>query len=600
MSEEPRPTPAGDIATIRRLRPLFALLTARHRILLAAAVTAAACHQILVLASGAVSAWLVGQALGQADAETLRRGLLVLAVLVPFAALTPLAESYLAHVAAFEVLAIMRSRVFEAFERLAPAYLLTRRSGDLGATISDDVEQLELFYAHTLAPLAVACITPLTAIVVLGFFHWLLSVVLLVTVVLLVVLSSWSRRGALGQGDELRSATAELSAQASGAIHGLRELVIFGAGEIQKERIAEAGLRLRRAKTAHARRSSNERSVADALTVAGLLGVLAASAWLVASGRLDVGWSPVAVVIALTSLTPVLAVADVARDLNVVAASAARIDEVLRAEPAVSDLVATPPAGPIVPEVEFERVDFRYEAGEGATVHDLTFTVHAGQTVAIVGHSGAGKSTCAHLLMRLWDADCGIIRIGGHDIRDFPQENLRDLVTVVPQDAYLFAIPVADNIRLSRPGASDEEIRVAARAALADDFIAALPNGYATTPGEMGTKLSGGQRQRIALARAMLKDSPILVLDESVSNLDTISEEEVNTALMAARRGRTTIIIAHRLSTIRRADRIIVLAGGTVAQIGTHDELIARPGVYRDLVGAQLIGGARKGNDSPL
>ena len=141
---------------------------------------------------------------------------------------------------------------------------------------------------------------------------------------------------------------------------------------------------------------------------------------------------------------------------------------------------------------------------------------------------------------------------------------------------------------------------MAARAALADDFIAALLNGYATTPGEMGTKLSGGQRQRIALARAMLKDSPILVLDESVSNLDTISEEEVNTALMAARRGRTTIIIAHRLSTIRRADRIIVLAGGTVAQIGTHDELIARLGVYRDLVGAQLIGGARKGNDSPL
>lgn len=580
---------AEDLSTIRQLTPLFALLTTRHRVLLAFAVGTAILHQILVLASGMVSAWLVSMAFSGAPADSLWNGLIALIILVPFAALSPLVESYLAHVAAFEILAIMRSRVFEAFERLAPAYLLTKRTGDLGATITDDVEQLELFYAHTLSPLIVACTTPLIGIVVIGFFHWSLSLVLLITIALLIGVSSYSRQGALTQGIELRAATGELSAQASGAIQGLRELLTFGAGDIQKKHVAKADSRLHQAKTAHVLRSSNERSIADALTVVGVMGILLTSAWLVVNGQLSATWSPVATIIAMTSLVPVFDVAAVVRDLNLVAASAARIDEVLQAEPKVTELATTSPAETITPSVAFEHVDFHYEEGEGTTVHDVTFMINPGETVAIVGRSGVGKSTCVHLLMRLWDVNTGAIRVGGYDIREFPLEQLRDVVTVLPQDAYIFATSIKENIRVSCPQASDEAVQQAAKAALADEFISSLPEGYDTIPGERGASLSGGQRQRIALARALLKNPPILVLDEAVSNLDTISESEVNAALMNARKGQTTIIIAHRLSTIRQADRIIVLANGTVSQIGTHNELVNTPGEYQALVKSQLL-----------
>jgi len=582
------PEAGVDAGLVRRLRPLLRLLGPRHRSLVGAAVAVGIVHHLLVLASAATGAWLVGRALAGADAADLGAGLAVLAALVVPTALTPLLESYLNHVAAFEVLADLRTRVYEAFERLAPAYLLERRSGDLGATVSDDVEQLELFYAHTLTPLAVAVAAPVAALAGLSWFHWSLPLVLAPPLVLLATVPSWLRRRAQAQGTELRGHLAELSAEAAGAVAGLRELVTFGAGDRQRARIADLDDRLLATKVAHARRSGLEHAIVDVLTVAGLIAVLVTAALLVTGGALDPALAPVAVVMALTTFTPVIAVTDVARDLNVVSASADRIAEVLAATPSVTDLVAEPPPGPIEPRVRFDQVSFRYGPGLPDAVTGVSLTIEPGETVALVGASGAGKSTCANLLLRLWDVDAGAITIGGHDLRAFPQEALRELITLVPQDVYLFATSIRDNIRLGRPGATDEEVEAAAAAALADEFIAGLPDGYDTVPGEMGAQLSGGQRQRIAIARALLKDAPVLVLDEAVSNLDTVSESEVGEAMARARSGRTTLVIAHRLSTIRAADRIVVLAGGRVAETGTHDELVARDGAYTALVRSQL------------
>jgi len=217
-------------------------------------------------------------------------------------------------------------------------------------------------------------------------------------------------------------------------------------------------------------------------------------------------------------------------------------------------------------------------------LQDASFTLEPGETVALVGRSGAGKTTCANLLLRFWEVEDGAIRIGAHDIRTLPLATLRRLVTVVPQDVYLFNGTIADNIRLGRPDATPAEIERAARLAQAHSFIAALPQGYDTPCGERGTRLSGGQRQRIAIARAFLRDAPILILDEAVSNLDTENEMALQSALNEIRRGRTVMIIAHRPSTIRSAERILMLEHGRIAEEGTDAALMAKNGAYAALL----------------
>jgi ATP-binding cassette subfamily C protein CydCD len=238
--------------------------------------------------------------------------------------------------------------------------------------------------------------------------------------------------------------------------------------------------------------------------------------------------------------------------------------------------------------VAFESVTFRYAPTEPPALDNVSIEIGAGQTVALVGRSGAGKTTAAHLLLRFWDPQSGRITIDGHDIKDFELDDLRRHVALVAQDTYLFNTTLWENLKLGRPEATDAEVRAAAGVANVEEFAQALPDGYETLVGERGLQLSGGQRQRVAIARALLKDAPVLVLDEATSHLDAVNEAEVRAALDRLMAGRTTLVIAHRLSTIRNADQIVVLDGGRVAERGTHAELLALDGLYSHLIASQL------------
>ena len=241
--------------------------------------------------------------------------------------------------------------------------------------------------------------------------------------------------------------------------------------------------------------------------------------------------------------------------------------------------------------IELSDVDFVYHGANRQALSGVGFTVPAGQTVALVGPSGAGKTTIAHLLMRFWDPEDGTLRLDGHDMRDYRLDALRRHIALVAQDTYLFNDTLKANIAIARPGASDAEIDTAVAQAALGDFVAALPDGLATPVGERGMRLSGGQRQRVAIARAFLKDAPVLILDEATSHLDAINELAVRHALEALMSVRTTVVIAHRLSTVRNADVIVVLDAGRVVETGTHDTLLAKRGLYAQLVSHQLAAG---------
>jgi ABC-type multidrug transport system fused ATPase/permease subunit len=283
---------------------------------------------------------------------------------------------------------------------------------------------------------------------------------------------------------------------------------------------------------------------------------------------------------------PLWALADVSEMLERGVASLGRIREVLTAEPSVAD----PPNGVELERAEgvltLENVSFAYL--EENVLRDVTLTVPVGSSLALVGPTGAGKSTLTSLLSRFYDPQAGQIRLDGHDLRDLRLDSLRRNLSVVLQDVFLFYASIAENIRFARPDATDEEVIATAKVANAHDFIMQLPQGYNTLVGERGVKLSGGQKQRISIARAVLKDAPVLILDEATSAVDTETEAQIQQALDHLMRGRTSVVIAHRLSTIRNADQITVLDKGRVVELGRHDEITRQNGLYARLLARQV------------
>ena len=515
--------------------------------------------------------------------------LLILAAVAPLAGLLHWLESWMAHDMAYRLLAEMRIALFAKLDALAPAYLLRRRTGDLVGLATQDVETIEYFFAHTVAPAIVAVLVPLAVLGALAILAGPTALVLLPFLLFVGLTPAFVRRRIDRLGAAARESLGRLSAHAADTIHGMAELVAFQAIPRRREEFMRLARDYHGLRLELLRDLSVQTARLDMTASLGGLAVALTGAWLAATGRFQAAYLPLLTLLAVEAFLPVSEIANVSRQLADTFAATRRLKSVYAEPVPVTDGPASPaPPAAGGSAITFDGVGFVYPSSHRAALGRLSLEVRPGETLALVGRSGAGKTTIANLLLRFWDPTEGVIRLDGVDLRAYRLDHLRRRIALVAQDTYLFNDTLAANVRLARPEAGDDELGAAIEQAALAGFVASLPERLGTRVGERGVQLSGGQRQRVAIARAFLKNAPVLILDEATSHLDAVSEAQVRHALAALMRERTTIVIAHRLSTVRDADRIAVLDAGRLVEIGTHASLLARGGLYAELVERQL------------
>jgi ATP-binding cassette subfamily C protein CydCD len=521
--------------------------------------------------------------------------LVALGVVAPLAGGLHWVESWLAHDVAYRLLTDMRLDVFRKLDALAPAYLTRRRTGDLVGVATHDVELIEYFFAHTVTPALVAILVPLAVLVVLGSVGWPLAVVLVPFLLYTTLVPVLGRARIDRLGSRAREASGDLNAHVVDTVQGLAEIVAYGRVATWGEALRVKAQRFFDLRLPFLRDLARQTALQETATGLGGLAVITIGAWLAGEGRLDAATLPLLTLLALSAFVPLWEVAQVGRQLADTLGAARRLHAVeaepvpVRDGPGIGDAIAVNGRGVAV---ELADVRFTYPGRTRPALDGVSLRIDAGSTVAVVGPSGAGKTTIASLLLRFWDPQRGVVRLFGHDLRDYGLDDLRRRIALVAQDTYLFHDTLRANIVLARPDAVDKDVRAAVEHAALAELVDALPDGLDTIVGERGARLSGGQRQRVAIARAFLKDAPVLVLDEATSHLDAVSEAAVRQALERLSRDRTTLVIAHRLSTVRDADAIVVLDEGKVVEIGSHAALLARGGLYAHLVARQLAAGA--------
>ena len=491
---------------------------------------------------------------------------------------------------AAEVKTALRQRLYAALLALGPGYMERTRTGTVQSTLVDGVEALEAYMGYYLPQSIVAVVVPLVIVAYVCVLSPLVGVVVLVCV-LAVPLAPRLWDGLLGQyGQRHWRAYTDLNAQFVDSMQGMVTLKAFNASERRGRILQDAALALYRATMAQLSISMIRNGVVGLAMSAGVAMAVAVGAFQVAGGALTLAGLLVVLFLSWECFRPLVELDSYWHKGYMGVSASTGIFALLDAKPEVADPDAAPP--PPDPSsapnsIAFVNVVFAYHPDSAPALDGLSFSLDAGRNLGLVGRSGAGKSTAAALLMRFFDPQQGRVEIGGVDIRDYPLDTLRGLIAVVSQDTYLFHGTIEDNLRIGKPGADLDELEAAARAANAHEFIEALPQGYQTIVGERGAKLSGGERQRIAIARALLKDAPILILDEATSSLDGVNESAIRDALNRLAQGRATITIAHRFSSVVNADRIVVLDEGRAVEAGRHQDLMERRGVYAGLVLAQ-------------
>jgi len=563
-------------------------------------------HRAPLVASGAlivvssllnlVGPWLQGVAIDDFVAEGDRGGLarivVVLALAYASAWVTAVVYGRVVAAVAQRVMAKLRQDLFAHLQKLSMRFFDRKRTGDLMSRVTNDVDAVDQLLSQNLMNVVVALVQVVSLLIIMSILDWRLTLATLIPMPFVTMLVGRIGKVSRPAFAEFQRSIGGINSVAQERLTGQRTVIALDRQDEAREEFAAAN------------EASRARGIrAQTLTVIimplvfGLgnlssVSVVAVGAWLAVTGDghgVTIGLIASFVTFASRLGQPLGRVANTVTSVFSALAGASRVFELLDEHP---DLVDAPNARPlpaVAGRVVFDRVDFSYTKGQ-PILSDVSFVAEPGQMIGLVGPTGAGKSTIINVLNRFYDIDSGSVTIDGHDIRSVSQDSLRDQLGVVLQRTFLFTDTVRENIRFGRLEANDDEVEEAARLANADHFIRALPNGYETVVSEGGTNLSLGQRQLVAIARAMVADPKLLVLDEATSSVDTRTERDIQDALLNLMEGRTSFVIAHRLSTVRRADQILVVQGGQITERGTHEELLELGGFYQTLYATQFRG----------
>jgi thiol reductant ABC exporter CydC subunit len=491
------------------------------------------------------------------------------------------AERYVSHQVTFRLLARLRVWFYRAIEPLAPARLIGYRSGDLLSRIVADIETLENFYVRGVAPPVVALLVGLLAWFFFASFHARLAPTLLAFLALAGVgVPLLARTLGHRAGRRAIDVRSRLNVALVDGVQGVAELLAFGHEEQHQKRVESLSYELAGLQSHMAGVSGLHAALTGLLMNLATLAVLTVAIPLVGEGQLDgvsLAVLAMAVVASFEAVQPLpLAFQSLENSLQ----AGRRLFEIVDTQPVVGDQVSPSPT-PADFGLQVSQLSFRYGPDEPPALDGISFTLPQGKQLAVVGPSGAGKSTLVNLLLRFWDYQTGHILLGGCELRQYPQEDLRRMIGVVSQHTYLFSATLRENLWLANPDADQSDMEKAARVAQIHEFIQSLPQGYDTWIGEQGLRLSGGERQRLAIARALLKDAPILILDEPTANLDSLTERAVMQAIRSLMAGRTTLLITHRLVGLEAMDEILVLCKGRIVERGRHHDLWQMGGLYR-------------------
>jgi ATP-binding cassette, subfamily B, multidrug efflux pump len=485
------------------------------------------------------------------------------------------------------ILASLRERIFERLLRLPLGYFDRRPVGDLMSRVTNDVDTLNQLLSQGLTQLLGSLFSLIGIVVAMLLLDWRLALVCFTIIPAMLLTNVYFARRARRAFRTTRETVGSVTAGLQEEIVGVREAQAFNRTETNIERFRERNAANRTANVEAVTITSAFAPAIDVLSTLSTAVVIGYGGYLVVTGTLTVGLLTAFLIYVQQFFRPIQLASQVYTQAQAALAGAERIYNVLDEPREPSDPPGTPQLYSVEGRIEFERVTFAYEQGR-PVLEDIDFHVEPGQTVALVGPTGAGKTTIANLIPRFYDVSAGTVRVDDHDVREVERRSLRGQIATVLQEPFLFSGTIAENIRYGRMEATREEVEAAARAVSAHSFIAALPDGYDTELGAGGGRLSQGQRQLLSFARAVLANPRILILDEATSNVDTRTEALIQEALATLLKGRTSIVIAHRLSTIRNADLILVIEAGRIAERGNHVSLLARGGLYADLYRRQF------------